>query len=157
AFKHVMGLSMEFHSNKDTGEILRSMQQAQSLTDLIDLAIFSIAPVCFDLVIAIGFITYLFNAYTAFILVIACVVYVYLVIWFTEWIRSKRQIYRNKDREQFKTLTRSIGNWETVSYFNRGQYEESRFQRTNKAFVKAENGYLISSEVSWGAQSLVMA
>jgi len=156
AFKHVMGLSMEFHSNKDTGEILRSMQQAQSLTDLIDQVIFSIAPVCFDLIIAIGFTTYLFNAYTAFILVVAGVVYVYLGIWFTEWIRSKRQIYRNKDREQFKTLTRSIGNWETVSYFNRGQYEESRFKRKNQAFVKAENGYLISSELSWGAQSLVM-
>lgn len=157
AFKHVMGLSMEFHSNKDTGEILRSMQQAQSLTDLIDLALFSIAPVFFDLVIALGFTTYLFNAYVAFILVVAGVVYVYLGIWFTEWIRSKRQNYRNKDREQFKTLTRSIGNWETVSYFNRGQYEEKRFMNTNKAFVKAENGYMISHEVSWAAQSLVMS
>jgi ABC-type transport system involved in Fe-S cluster assembly fused permease/ATPase subunit len=157
AFKHVMGLSMEFHSNKDTGEILRSMQQAQSLTDLIDMALFSIAPVCFDLVIALGFTTYLFNAYAAFILVVAGVIYVYLGIWFTEWIRTKRQVYRNKDREQFKTLTRSIGNWETVSYFNRGQYEESRFKNSNKAFVKAENGYMISSEISWAAQSLVMS
>ena len=157
AFKHVMGLGMEFHSNKDTGEILRSMQQGQSLTDLIDLALFSVAPVCFDLVIALGFVTYLFNAYAAFILVVAGVVYIYLGIWSTEWIRSKRQVYLNKDRNQFKTLTRSIGNWETVSYFNRGQHEESRFKDTNKACVKADNAYMISNEVSWAAQSLVMA
>jgi len=156
AFKHVMGLSMAFHSNKDTGEILRSVQQAQALTDLIDLALFSIAPVVFDLAIALGFTTYLFNAYAAFILVFAGVVYVYLGIRFTEWIRPKRQNYRDKDRTQFNTLTRSVGNWETVSYFNRGQYEEKRFQDTNKASVNAETEYMVCSELSWAAQSLVM-
>lgn len=156
AFKHVMSLSMDFHSNKDTGEVLRSMQQANSLTDLIDLAIFEIGPVFFDLIIAMGYVTYLFNAYAAFILVVAGVVYTYLGIRMTEWIRPKRQKYRDNDREQFKTLHKSVGNWETVSYFNRGVYEEGRFQNANKNAVNSENSYYISAEFSWAMQSFVM-
>ena len=156
AFKHVMGLSMDFHSNKDSGEVLRSMQQGQSLTDLIDLAFFEIGPVFFDLIIAMGYVTYLFNAYAAFILVVAGVVYTYMGIRMTEWIRPKRQKYRDSDREQFKTLHKSVGNWETVSYFNRGGYEEGRYNVANKKAVQAENSYYISAEVSWAAQSFVM-
>jgi hypothetical protein len=115
AFNHVMGLSMDFHSNKDTGEVIRAMQQAQSLTDLLELVLFDISPVFFDLVIALGYVTYLFNAYVAFILVVAGVIYTYLGVQMSEWIRPKRQVYREKDREQFKTLLKSVGNWETVS------------------------------------------
>jgi len=156
AFKHVMDLSMDFHSGKDSGEVLRSMQQGQSLTDLIDLAFFDVGPVFLDLVIAMGYVTYLFNAYAAFILVVAGVVYTYLGITMTEWLRPMRQKYRDNDREQFKTLHKSVGNWETVSYFNRGLYEEGRFKTANKNSVNSENKYYISAEVSWAAQSFVM-
>lgn len=157
AFNHVMSLSMDFHSNKDSGEVMRSMQQGQSMTDLIELAIFEIGPVFFDLIIAMGYVTFLFNAYAAFILVVAGVVYTYMGIRMTEWIRPKRQTYRDNDREQFKTLHKSVGNWETVSYFNRSMYEEGRYKTATKNAVRSENSYYISAEFSWAAQSFVMA
>ncbi|OAL42518.1 hypothetical protein IQ07DRAFT_671450, partial [Pyrenochaeta sp. DS3sAY3a] len=40
AFKHVLGLSMDFHTSKDSGEVLKAVEQASSLNTLIKTVLF---------------------------------------------------------------------------------------------------------------------
>jgi len=51
--------------------------------------------------------------------------------------------------------TESIGNWDTISYFNRGQYEEARFHNANKIRAGAAIIYDECSKIVSIAQSLV--
>ena len=154
-YKHVMHLSKDFHSNKNSGEIVRSMQHAQSVTNLIDLAVHRICPMLFDLPIALGFTMRLFNAYAAFIILVTIVIYTYLSIRLTKWVRPKRETYLEKDRDRFQTLTESFGNWDTISYSNRIQYEEARFRNASKIRAGAEMIFHKCSRIVSAAQSLI--
>lgn len=52
AFQHIMNLSMEFHNNKNSGELIRAIDQGQSLHSLLDLVFFQVGPMCIDLIVA---------------------------------------------------------------------------------------------------------
>ncbi|KAF9733847.1 ABC transporter [Paraphaeosphaeria minitans] len=61
AMGHIMKLSFEFHSSKNTGEILKAIDQAGSLNSLVELVIFQILPIVFDSIIAMVYVTHLFD------------------------------------------------------------------------------------------------
>ena len=156
AFTHTMSLSMDFHANKDSGEVVRAMEQAQSLCDLLELVLFEIAPVIVDLLVALIYVSNLFSAYLSLILIITTVVFIWLGFVLTDWQRPKRQLYSKKDRAKHKTMVESVSNWQTVSYFNRKEYERNRYNNSVKDALNASLKYSASGSISWGAQILVM-
>ena len=156
AFSHVMDLSMDFHSNKDSGEVLRSVDQANSLNDLIELVLFDMVPVLLDLIVAMWYVTHLFNMYMAFIILIIGIVYVWLGVTLTAWAQPTRRTYVEKSRIENKTVYESISNWQTVSYFNRAPYERHRYGKAVQTTIKAQLSYLFRSYTGHGVQSLLM-
>jgi ABC-type transport system involved in Fe-S cluster assembly fused permease/ATPase subunit len=156
AFEHVMGLSMDFHSNKDSGEVLKSVEQAESLNDLVELVCFQVGPVFIDMIVALGYITYLFDAYIAFVVVVVGVIYTWMGITLTTRIQEKRRSYVEKDRHENRTLYESIANWQSVSYFNRVSHEQVKYKGTVAGAVSAQMSYLVTFWVGYAAQSLVM-
>ncbi|KAE9969959.1 hypothetical protein BLS_005139 [Venturia inaequalis] len=156
AFEHVMGLSMDFHSSKDSGEVLKSVEQAESLNDLLELVCFQVGPVFLDMFIALGYITHLFDAYIAFVVVVVGVIYTWMGISLTKRIREKRRLYVEKDRHENRTLYESVANWQSVSYFNRVPHEQVKYKGTVASAVSAQMSYLYTFWVGYAAQSLVM-
>jgi ABC-type bacteriocin/lantibiotic exporter with double-glycine peptidase domain len=90
AFKHVMILSIDFHSNKDSAEIIKAVEQGNSINDLVELFLLKIPPVVVGLVVAVCYITSLFNEYIAFITLIIGVSYVCITIKLTNWTQLRR-------------------------------------------------------------------
>jgi ABC-type transport system involved in Fe-S cluster assembly fused permease/ATPase subunit len=156
AFKHVMGLSMDFHSNKDSGEVLKSVDQARSLTDLLETIGFDTGPMMIDMVVALFYITHLFDVYVAFVVLVVGVVYVSMAFKLTEYTQPKRRLYTEKSRFESKTLYESVSNWQTVSYFNRIPHEEERYQKTVDATIEAQLSYFYAWSFCYAAQSIVM-
>ncbi|TLD37394.1 putative ABC transporter [Venturia nashicola] len=156
AFEHVMGLSMDFHSSKDSGEVLKSVEQAESLNDLLELVCFRIGPVFLDMFIALGYITHLFDAYIAFVVVVVGVIYTWMGISLTQRIRERRRLYVEKSRHENRTLYESVANWQSVSYFNRVPYEQVKYKGTVASAFSAQMSYLYTFSVGYAAQSLVM-
>lgn len=156
AFEHVMGLSMDFHSSKDSGEVLKSVEQAESLNDLLELVCFQVGPVFLDMFVALGYITHLFDAYIAFVVVVVGVIYTWMGITLTQRIREKRRLYVEKDRHENRTLYESVANWQSVSYFNRVPHEQVKYKGTVANAVSAQMSYLYTFWVGYAAQSLVM-
>ncbi|QDS75579.1 hypothetical protein FKW77_006058 [Venturia effusa] len=156
AFEHVMGLSMDFHSSKDSGEVLKSVEQAESLNDLLELGCFQVGPVFLDMFVALGYITHLFDAYIAFVVVVVGVVYTWLGITLTQKIREKRRVYVEKDRHENRALYESVANWQSVSYFNRVPYEQVKYKGTVASAVSAQMSYYYTFWVGYASQSLVM-
>ena len=83
AYEHMIGLLIDFHTSKDSGEVLKAIEQASSLNSLLQMVLFDVFPVLIDLAIAMYYVTYLFDAYIAFIILFMAMVYVWLGFIFT--------------------------------------------------------------------------
>jgi ABC-type transport system involved in Fe-S cluster assembly fused permease/ATPase subunit len=155
AFGHVMALSLDFHSNKDSGEVLKSVEQANSLNSLLEMAL-DVAPILFDLVIALWYVTHLFDIYLAFIVIVLCVFYIWMGIHMTAWSQPPRRKYVENSRNESKTVYESISNWQTVAYFNRNEYERNRYKETVATTISSMWVFLIRQYLGIGAQSLLI-
>ena len=156
AFKHVMSLSMDFHGSKDSGEVLKALDQAQVLHDLLELILFELSPVLVDLIIGIVYITYLFDSYVAFVLVLVGVAYISTTLRLTNWVQPKRRVFNEKDRFEHKTIYASVSNWQTVAYFNRVPYEQKRYGDSVKAAIDTSAAYYMATTLMWAVEFFIM-
>jgi ABC-type transport system involved in Fe-S cluster assembly fused permease/ATPase subunit len=155
AFSHVMNLSMDFHSNKDSGEVLKSVQQANSLNELLEYVL-DTAPVFLDLIIAMWYVTHLFDIYLAFVVVMFGIVYVWSGITLTTWSQKPRRAYVEKSRNESKTVYESVSNWPTVTYFNRYEFERTRYGKSVREAINAQWKYIARSWTGHAVQSFQM-
>ncbi|KAF2675836.1 ATP-binding cassette-type vacuolar membrane transporter-like protein Hmt1, partial [Lentithecium fluviatile CBS 122367] len=156
AYKHLMGLSMDFHTSKDSGEVLKAVEQASSLNSLIEMVLFEVFPILIDLVIAMYYVTHLFDAYMAFIILFMGMAYVWLGFIFTTVSQPKRRAYVEKQRVENTTVNETVHNWQTVAYFNRAPYEQERYRTNIRNTIRAHYSYYFRSMGGHAAQDLLM-
>ncbi|KAF2250456.1 P-loop containing nucleoside triphosphate hydrolase protein [Trematosphaeria pertusa] len=156
AYKHLMSLSMDFHTAKDSGEVLKAVEQASALNSLIELVLFELFPIIVDLVIAMYYVTHLFDAYMAFIILFMGVAYVWLGFIFTTLSQPRRRAYVEKQRTENTTVNETVHNWQTVAYFNRSSYEQERYRENIRSTILAHYAYYFRSMGGHAAQDLLM-
>jgi len=65
AFNHVMSLGMEFHAERDSAEVMKAIEQGGALMTLLETVVTDVAPDIIDLIIAVLFLYWKFNAYVS--------------------------------------------------------------------------------------------
>jgi ABC-type transport system involved in Fe-S cluster assembly fused permease/ATPase subunit len=100
AYKPVLGLLMDFHTSKDSGEVLKVVEQASSLNTLVKMVLFDIAPIFLDLVVAIYYVIHLFDAYVLFIILFMGAAYITIGFYCTTLSQRKRRDYVEKQRTE---------------------------------------------------------
>jgi ABC-type transport system involved in Fe-S cluster assembly fused permease/ATPase subunit len=155
AYEHVLGLSMDFHTSKDSGEVLKAVEQASSLNSLIEMVLFDIAPILLDLVVAMYYITHLFDAYMAFIILFMGAAYIAIGFYFTTLSQPKRRDYVEKQRTESSTVNETVHNWQTVAYFNRLAFEHKRYADNIMATISAQYSYYFRSMGGHAAQDFL--
>lgn len=155
AYKHLMSLSMDFHTSKDSGEVLKAVEQASSLNSLIELVLFEVFPILVDLVVAMYYVTHLFDAYMAFIILFMGMAYIWLGFAFTTISQPRRRTYVEKQRVESTTVNETVHNWQTVAYFNRAPYEQERYRTNIRATIMAHYAYYFRSMGGHAAQDLL--
>lgn len=156
SFSHVMTLSMDFHNEKNSGELMRAIEQGTNLQDLVQFMFFETMPMFFDLIAAIIYVSYLFDIYMAMILIAVGVSFVWIGARVTSWSIQRRRDYNTTMRMESKVQNEAINNWQTVSHFNRGQYESERYSKTVDGFNLAQWSYYLAFDLGGGAQNAVM-
>jgi ABC-type transport system involved in Fe-S cluster assembly fused permease/ATPase subunit len=155
AYEHVLGLSMDFHTSKDSGEVLKAVEQASSLNSLIEMLLFDIAPILLDLVVAMYYVTHLFDAYMAFIILFMGAAYITIGFYFTTLSQPKRRDYVEKQRTESSTVNETVHNWQTVAYFNRLAFEHKRYAENIIATISAQYSYYFRSMGGHAAQDVL--
>lgn len=155
AYKHVLGLSMDFHTSKDSGEVLKAVEQASSLNSLIEMVMFDICPILLDLFVAMYYVTHLFDAYMAFIILFMGAAYITIGWYFTTLSQPKRRDYVEKQRTESSTVNETVHNWQTVAYFNRLTFEHSRYAANIINTINAQYSYYFRSMGGHAAQDLL--
>lgn len=76
-FSHLHGLSLRWHLARKTGEVLRVMDRGtDSINNLLNYIIFSIAPTIIDILIAVGFFITTFNLWFGLIIFVTMSLYI---------------------------------------------------------------------------------
>lgn len=145
-FRHLHSLSLRWHLQRKTGEVLRVMDRGtDSINNLLNYILFSILPTIVDIIIAVVFFITAFNAWFGLIVFVTMLLYIsecviirklhnnhrcfiVLTIAITEW-RTKFQRRMNlADNETRARSVDSLLNFETVKYYGAEQYEVDAFR-----------------------------
>lgn len=156
AFRHIMTLSMDFHNDKNSGELIAAVGQGQNLYRLIDFMVMNVGPMICDLVVAFIYVSILFDSNMAMILLFVGLSYTYLGTWIAVWTVKRRRRFNKAWRTESKTQNEAIHNWQTVSHFNRAYYECDRYTNTVDEYNAAERSYYYLQYFGGSAQSLIL-
>lgn len=157
ALKHVMSLSIDYHTTKGTGDLMKAIEQGADISSVLD-AVFQGAPLLIDLIVAALYLSSAFNdAYMALIIVTTCSAYVHIGMRGASAQGALRRERNKKSRKENEILYDAISNWQTVSYHNQQQFEQDRHLKAVDDNVGAEVRFWDSNLYSDAAQSFVMA
>lgn len=137
AFSHVMNLSMDFHIENDSAEVMKSIDQGGALNNLLEVAILDIIPTVADLAIACVVFYLKFNVYASLLVVIVSIAYVAAEVFTSNWNMDARREVTQTQRNETRIMHQAVQGWQTVTYFNQFSYERSRFGEAVDLCLKA--------------------
>ena len=141
AFEHIMNLSIDFHNDRDSAEVMTAIEQGKSLNNLLEAFMADVAPAFVDVIIGSIYIYKTFNAHMSFIILVASAVYVYLEVVFASWNQENRRLRAKTKREEAKVMHQAVQGWQTVSYFGKFHHEKSRFAEAVRVQLAASRDY----------------
>ena len=127
-FKHLHGLSLRFHLERQTGGVSRDIERgSRGISFLLNFMLFNILPTLFEisLVTAILYINY--DAWFAIITFASVSLYVAFSLIVTEWRMRFRRTMNDLDSKANTRAIDSLLNYETVKYFCNEDYEAKRY------------------------------
>ncbi|KAI9325906.1 P-loop containing nucleoside triphosphate hydrolase protein [Zopfochytrium polystomum] len=137
--QHLHSLSLQFHINRKTGEVLRVMDRGtSSIGSLLSAILFNIGPVFLDIGLAAGWFIYLFDIATGVIVLVTMGLYILLTIVITEWRTKFRREMNQLDSASRARAVDSLLNFETVKYYNNEAYEVDRFEKSFIEYQEAD-------------------
>ncbi|KAM5344651.1 hypothetical protein ACJ41O_013186 [Fusarium nematophilum] len=127
AFNHVLSLPMEFHSERDSAEVMKAVDQGESLTNVLDTLVIELLPVMVDLVVAFTILYWKFNSYVCLAMCAAAAAFVSLEVLASSWNIENRRKSTKAEREEARVMHQAVQGWQTVTYFNMFGFERRRF------------------------------
>ncbi len=142
-FKHLHGLSLRFHLDRQTGGLSRAIERGTGgVESVLRLAVFNILPTLFEVLLVTGILWHLFDWRFAAVTFSAVVLYVGFTFGFTNWRVRFRRTMNEMDSDAQTKAVDSLLNFETVKYFNNEAHEAARFDgaraRYERAAVKSQ-------------------
>ena len=156
-FQHLHSLSLRWHLNRKTGEVLRVMDRGTTaISTLLSYIWFNIAPVLVDIIIAVVYFCIQFDLYFGIIVFITMAMYLVVTIWITEWRTKFRREKNDLDNASNAKAVDSLLNFETVKYYGNEDYEVQNYNDSILKFQKADWKNQISLRVLNLAQNVVI-
>ena len=142
-FEHLHGLSLRFHLERQTGGLTRDIERGtRAVNSLISYSLYSIIPTLIEVGLVLGFLAIKFDAWFAWITLVALVVYISFTVVVTEWRTQFRKQMNELDSTAQSRAIDSLLNFETVKYFNNEAFEATRYDenldRYRRAAIKSQ-------------------
>ncbi|CAG8655381.1 14237_t:CDS:10 [Dentiscutata erythropus] len=146
-FEHLHGLSLSYHINRKTGEVLRVMDRGtNSIISLLNQILFQIFPVIVDIVVAVIFFVIEFGWIFGLIVFVTMSLYIFATVFITEWRTKFRREMIELDNDTRTKAVDSLLNFETVKYYNAERYEVQRYDDAIQKYQVAD--YKVSSSLN---------
>ena len=156
-FKHLISLSFRFHSVRNLGGILNTVERSQfAFWPFFCGLFFLILPTVIEILVAAGILIYLYGFNYGATLLIVLFSYITFSYVGSKWSVKKQQVANKSSSSVSARFVESILNYENISYFNRSKQECDMFDsmlsnRENNAVKQ----HLTSESIHLG-QGLIM-
>ncbi|MET3108168.1 ABC-type transport system involved in Fe-S cluster assembly fused permease/ATPase subunit [Oxalobacteraceae bacterium GrIS 2.11] len=142
-FRHIHGLSLRFHLNRQTGGMTRDIERGtRAVASLVSFALFSIFPTLLEITMVLGYLVLHYDIWFSAITFCALTLYIVFTISVTEWRTHFRRTMNELDSKANTKAIDSIINYETVKYFSNEEMEATRYdlglQQYETAAVKSQ-------------------
>ena len=156
-FRHLHGLSLRFHLERQTGGMSRDIERGtRGITQLISYSLYSILPTLVEVGLVLGFFVIKYEAYYAIVTFAALAVYIVFTVKMTEWRTHFRRTMNDLDSRANARAIDSLLNYETVKYFGNEEWEAQRYdenlKRYRAAAIKSQNSL---SVLNFGQQAII--
>lgn len=137
-FKHMHGLSLDFHLSRQTGGLSRVIERGtRGIQTVLRFMTFNILPTLFEVALVTGVIFYHFGFVFAAVILVTIILYISATLGVTNWrTQYRRQMNREESRANNKAID-SLLNFETVKYFGNEDFEYRRFDHSLEAYEYA--------------------
>ncbi len=137
-FRHLHGLSLRFHLDRQTGGVTRAIERGTQAIELIlRLGIFNIVPTLIETLMVTAVIWRLFDWRFALAVLATVVIYVGFTVLFTGWRIGIRRKMNEVESEASTKALDSLLNFETVKYFGNERHEAGRYDETQARYERA--------------------
>jgi len=157
-FRHLHGLSLRFHLDRQTGGMTRDIERGtRGISSLLSYMIFSILPVILEFGLVAAVLLGKFDWRFAAVTFGAVAIYITFTVLVTEWRMGIRRRANELDSRANTRAIDSLLNYETVKYFGNEEFEARRYDENLKSF----EDLAVKQESSLGllniGQSLIIA
>ena len=130
-FRHLHGLALRFHLERQTGGLSRAIERGTKGIDfLLTFMLFNILPTLLEIGLVCGILWAFFNFWFALVTFLSVIGYIAYTLVVTEWRLKYRRQMNETDQEANTRAIDSLLNYETVKYFGNEAYEANRFDRS---------------------------
>jgi ATP-binding cassette subfamily B protein len=137
-FMHIHRLSMRYHITRKTGGLSRIIERGVKGVDfLLRFILFSIGPLVLELLLIMGVLFVLFDAWYLAVVIVTIGLYVWFTFKVTEWRVRIRKVMNDQDTDANQKAIDSLLNFETVKYFGAERREAERYDSAMKAYAEA--------------------
>ncbi|KAI8979740.1 hypothetical protein BDF20DRAFT_871371 [Mycotypha africana] len=156
-FAHLHSLSLHYHINRKTGEVLRVVDRGtNSIVNILSQILFQIVPALANILIAVVVFSVRFSLPFGLIVFITMALYLYVTITMTEWRNAFRRKMIELDHVARGIAVDSLLNFETVKYYNAEGFEVRRYHDAIIESQKADYKNSVSLNVLNLAQNAVI-
>ncbi|MDE1149185.1 MAG: ABC transporter ATP-binding protein/permease [Azospirillaceae bacterium] len=157
-FRHLHGLSLRFHLERQTGGLSRSIERGtKAIETLLSTALFNILPTLLEILLVTGILWKLFNVWFALVTFVAVAGYIAFTILISNWrTRIRRQMVESDTKASARAID-TLLNYETVKYFGNEEHEAHRYDKALQVYEKAAVRTQTSLSVLNVGQSFIIA
>jgi len=137
-FRHLHGLSLRFHLERQTGGLSRAIERGiRGMDFLLSYMLFSAIPTVLEVTLVAGILWHFYDWDFAAATFVTVVLYVIFTFAVTDWRVKFRREMNDRDSEANTKAIDSLLNFETVKYFANEEHEARRFDGALQAYEKA--------------------
>ena len=137
-FKHLHGLSLEFHLSRQTGGLSRVIERGtRGIQFVLNFMTFNILPTLLEIFLVTGILLYHFNYLYAAVVFATISIYIVMTLSITEWRLKYRKKMNSEESLANTCAIDSLLNYETVKYFGNEEHEYQRFDRSLAGYEAA--------------------
>jgi len=157
-FRHLHGLSLRFHLNRQTGGMTRDIERGtRGVSSLVSYTLFSILPTLVEIVLVIGYLGTHYDIWFSLITAGALLAYIVFTVSVTEWRTHFRRTMNELDSRANTKAVDSLINYETVKYFGNEEYEAQRYDEGLRHYETAAVKSQTSLSLLNSGQSAIIA
>lgn len=126
-FRHVLDLGVDYHISHGASDIISTLERNHAILGFVEKVTFQMIPLAIDIVLAVGYFVLAFDRYYATVVVCVATSYVWASTRLSR-VRAeqKRKFYASYSQE-YRIKHDAITAYDTVKYFNAGEYEQERY------------------------------